>query len=87
MEKALDTLAVQAPIIVVMCGVVAALFWQLQKINSGTIDDLRRRLDGQETNRVSALAEIKDALKELGYKLDQKLDRIFERLSERRGGD
>lgn len=80
---ALDNLAVQAPLIVVLCLAVSALFWTLQKINGDTIADLRRRLDGQDSARVTVLTEIKDTLKEFGYKLD----RAIEKLSERRGGD
>lgn len=83
MGSALDTLAVQAPLIVVLCAAISALFWALQKINGDTIADLRKRLDGQDSARISALSEMKDAIRELGYKLD----RALERLAERRGGD
>lgn len=87
MGSALDNLAVQAPLIAVLCAAVSALFWTLMKINGETIADLRKRLDGQETAKISALGEIKDAVKELGTKFDAKLDRISDRLGERRGGD
>lgn len=81
--SALDNLAVQAPLIVVLCLAISALFWALQKINGDTIADLRKRLDGQDNARVSALTEMKDAIKEFGYKLDRALDKF----DARRGSD
>ncbi len=94
MGSALDNLAVQAPLIAVLCGAVSALFYALMKINGDTIADLRKRLDAQDSQKIIAMSEIDQAVKDLGNRVDAKLDRLVdrlaalgERLGERRGGD